>query len=354
MAGGKSAEQPQWQSSSTGKVHSSPVFEVVDDDGVPLPDLVDDDEPPPLAKIERLNERERARMKPSNQVVVKCLVCQVSFMGDNMTTHRRSARHAKLLNAHPEIVKAGVFQVETEDRSQPTDHPVWYGPPPDPHPQNRPRMRKGTPAASPAASDSEKSERSDTGTQPRHCPDCQGLLTAVSITGGFRWDCETPGCKPIHPNKRLTDEQKAEMKKPGANPWSDFGKSMAGKGYSADQIRDMYRQKQSQGYFTEPARTAAQTGATGAASSAEWKPTPPVNVSKGKPKKTEPQTVINLNTATKEDLMSVDGIGPVLSLRILELRAKKGGFKRVQDLNEVEGLGRTTFGRIVHRFIVHT
>lgn len=48
---------------------------------------------------------------------------------------------------------------------------------------------------------------------------------------------------------------------------------------------------------------------------------------------------INLNTASKEELESVKGIGPKKAEAILEYRKKNGPFKTVDDLNQVSGFG---------------
>jgi competence protein ComEA len=48
---------------------------------------------------------------------------------------------------------------------------------------------------------------------------------------------------------------------------------------------------------------------------------------------------IHLSTATAEQLDEVDGIGPTLAERIIEYRDAHGGFRSLQELSEVEGIG---------------
>jgi competence protein ComEA len=48
---------------------------------------------------------------------------------------------------------------------------------------------------------------------------------------------------------------------------------------------------------------------------------------------------INLNTATLEQLDTLDGVGPGIAKRILDYRAQHGGFRGVEELGEVPGIG---------------
>ena len=51
---------------------------------------------------------------------------------------------------------------------------------------------------------------------------------------------------------------------------------------------------------------------------------------------------VNINTATKEELMSLQGIGDVLSDRIIEYR-KSAKFNSIDDIRRVKGIGEKTF-----------
>jgi competence protein ComEA len=48
---------------------------------------------------------------------------------------------------------------------------------------------------------------------------------------------------------------------------------------------------------------------------------------------------LSLSTASAEQLDELDGIGPTLAKRIVEYRATHGGFRSLNDLNQVEGIG---------------
>jgi competence protein ComEA len=62
-------------------------------------------------------------------------------------------------------------------------------------------------------------------------------------------------------------------------------------------------------------------------------------------KKTTPtaQSPINLNSATAAELEALPGVGPAMALRIVEYRQKNGGFKKLEDLMHVKGVGEKTF-----------
>jgi competence protein ComEA len=52
---------------------------------------------------------------------------------------------------------------------------------------------------------------------------------------------------------------------------------------------------------------------------------------------------IDLNTATAEQLDALPGIGPVLAQHILDWRTAHGGFRSVDQLRDVSGIGDATF-----------
>ncbi len=55
---------------------------------------------------------------------------------------------------------------------------------------------------------------------------------------------------------------------------------------------------------------------------------------------------ININTAPKDLLETLPGIGEVLAQRIIDLREKRGGFKRVEEIKDVSGIGAKKYEAI--------
>lgn len=55
---------------------------------------------------------------------------------------------------------------------------------------------------------------------------------------------------------------------------------------------------------------------------------------------------LNINTANAEQLASLPGIGPVRAEAILVLRAEKGRFSSMSELQEVRGIGAATATRL--------
>jgi competence protein ComEA len=53
-------------------------------------------------------------------------------------------------------------------------------------------------------------------------------------------------------------------------------------------------------------------------------------------------TLVNLNTATLEQLDTLPGVGPVTGQAILDWRAANGAFTSVDELLEVDGIGDAT------------
>ena len=64
----------------------------------------------------------------------------------------------------------------------------------------------------------------------------------------------------------------------------------------------------------------------------------------GAPKSAATATApVNLNTATAEQLETIPGIGAKTAERIIAYRQKNGGFKKIEDLMLVQGVGEKSF-----------
>lgn len=55
---------------------------------------------------------------------------------------------------------------------------------------------------------------------------------------------------------------------------------------------------------------------------------------------------VNINTATKEELMKLPGIGEKTAERIIRHRQTYGEFKRIEDIMNVGGIGQKKFEKI--------
>lgn len=62
--------------------------------------------------------------------------------------------------------------------------------------------------------------------------------------------------------------------------------------------------------------------------------------------------LIDINKASKDELMEVDGIGDVLSQRILDYISENGEISVMEELENVSGIGEVLLGRICEKFFV--
>lgn len=61
---------------------------------------------------------------------------------------------------------------------------------------------------------------------------------------------------------------------------------------------------------------------------------------------------VNLNTATSEELQTLNGVGPATAEKILDYRNANGGFKKIEDLKNVSGIGDKTFEKLKEQIMV--
>ncbi|TDD65578.1 ComEA family DNA-binding protein [Actinomadura darangshiensis] len=70
-------------------------------------------------------------------------------------------------------------------------------------------------------------------------------------------------------------------------------------------------------------------------------PPPPAGAGAGAPG--TPGTPLDLNTATPDQLDDLPGVGPVLAQRIVAYRTQHGGFRSIDQLQDVSGIGSHRF-----------
>jgi len=76
-------------------------------------------------------------------------------------------------------------------------------------------------------------------------------------------------------------------------------------------------------------------------------PTAPFRVLPGtSPTATPSADLLDINTATVEELASLPGIGPTTAQRIVDYRTENGPFARIEDIMNVAGVGPATFDSI--------
>ncbi len=55
---------------------------------------------------------------------------------------------------------------------------------------------------------------------------------------------------------------------------------------------------------------------------------------------------ININSADATQLQTITGVGPVTAQKIIDYRTQNGGFKKIEDLTSVSGIGEKTFEKM--------
>ena len=58
---------------------------------------------------------------------------------------------------------------------------------------------------------------------------------------------------------------------------------------------------------------------------------------------------VSLNNSSKEELMTLTGIGEKKALDIIEYREKNNGFKNIEDIKNIKGIGDSIFDKIKDR-----
>ena len=64
------------------------------------------------------------------------------------------------------------------------------------------------------------------------------------------------------------------------------------------------------------------------------------------------QSLVDINTATVEQLKTLNGIGDSKAESIIEYREQNGGFKSVEEIKNVTGIGEKMFEKIKDKITI--
>jgi len=63
-------------------------------------------------------------------------------------------------------------------------------------------------------------------------------------------------------------------------------------------------------------------------------------------------TFVNINKASKEELMTLNGIGESKAIKIIDYRNSHGNFKTIEEIKNVSGIGETIYAKIKENITV--
>jgi competence protein ComEA len=56
-----------------------------------------------------------------------------------------------------------------------------------------------------------------------------------------------------------------------------------------------------------------------------------------------PKAKVNINTASVSELETLPRVGPKVAQRIIDFRTKNGGFKKIEEIMKVQGIGEKVY-----------
>ena len=188
-----------------------------------------------------------------------------------------------------------------------------------------------------------ESVRSPVTTQGAAVADSSGLAVLLDESRGSRDEAQRRAL-PLRGDERIDPNTAGEEdldRLPGVGP------AVAGR---------IIQMRRDRGPFAEPGDLLSVPG-VGPATLAritpylEWPTQPSLGGSaRSRPPDTDPAARkparLDLNRASREELERLPGIGPVMAERILTLRANVGRFRRLDELQSVQGIGSATIERL--------
>jgi competence protein ComEA len=78
----------------------------------------------------------------------------------------------------------------------------------------------------------------------------------------------------------------------------------------------------------------------------------PGNTISGNAINTKAGNKVNINTADKSQLDTLPGVGPAMAERIIEYRQTSGGFKDIEELKKVQGIGSSKFEKLKEKISI--
>ena len=82
-----------------------------------------------------------------------------------------------------------------------------------------------------------------------------------------------------------------------------------------------------------------------------------ITVTQREPERVTPEppkepALVDINTATLDELQTLTGIGPVIAQRIIDYRTENGAFTSIEDLLNVKGIGEATLNKFRDRVTI--